>query len=180
MGYGTTWGSSWGSGGGVASLVGSTSDFGPFLAAIARGHGGRIQPENWTTPDADYVMCLGSDVPGHFGKFNHEDRIDVSQEVDFETGLIVRCSARIRGPSAMPSGASWWARLLLDGVEFARRKIEAGRTRDLSDMGANLTHLNPGTHVLTFRLQLQGSPAAGPYLAEMPAFYLDSISVDLP
>ena len=180
MGYGVTWGAAWGSSAAATGGAAGFSDFGPFHAAIARGNGGRIQPQNWTAPEGDFVMCLGSDLPGHFGKFNHEDRIDASQEVDFGTGLIVRCVARIRGPETMPGGASWWARLLLNGTEFARRKIEAGRTRDLIDMGANVTHLGAGAHILAFRLQLQASPTGGPYFAEMPAFYLDSITVDTP
>ncbi len=182
MGWAVTWGTVWGGSAAGAGEGGpeTLSNFGPFFAAVARGNAGRVEPQNWTPTNLAHAMVLGSDVPGHFGKFNDGDHFDVSQQVDFNTGLIVRCLARIRGPTTVPSGASWHAKLLLNGTEFATREIEVGRTRDLSDMGANLTHLTSGVHTLTFRLAFQGSPTGGPYTAEMPAFYLDSVSVDEP
>jgi hypothetical protein len=102
------------------------------------------------------------------------DYEEARQTADFDGATLLRIISRIRGPSAVPSGVYWLAELLVDSTQLAQRKLEAGRQRDLFDMGANLGEYPGGAdHILKFRLSLQGT--TGIYDLELPAWYIDQI-----
>lgn len=124
-----------------------------FLGAEA----GRIKPAGWAAPSGTYVVCLGSDREGYFDTINTGDYIEVHQTADFGSSKLVRVTARLRAPSAIPSGARWAFVILIDDVEVARRNLVAGKVRDIVDMGVSVANVAPGDHKLAFRLALEAA-----------------------
>lgn len=149
----------------------------PFGAGIGTDSTLRIQPQNWTPPDGAYVMCLGSDRIGQVNRLAVGDFLEFGQTGDFDTTTIFRVVSRTRGPATMPGDTYWEASIRIDGVAHATRRIEAGRTRDLVDMAANVSNLTAGDHALAFRLELKGSAGVHNEV-ELPAWYIDSLTFD--
>jgi hypothetical protein len=76
---------------------------------------------------------------------------------------------------------TWRAKLLIDGSEFFDQELRASRQRDRVDGGAmvrNIAELG-GTSTVSFRLQLVGSLAGSVVETEMPAFYVDNVTLDI-
>jgi len=174
MGYGVTWGSTWGSssGGGAPSAF---STLGPFMAAVARGDGLRLQPDNFDAPEGDFAVCLGTDTPGAVGRFRNGDYFEINQEADFDDALILRMKSRIRGPSSMPANTFWYAKLLIDSTLITSRVILPGRTRDLVDIAANVSHFAAGDHTIRLRLQFIDGAGTDERDLELPAWYVDDL-----
>jgi hypothetical protein len=121
---------------------------------------GRIAPANWTPTSGDYAFVLGSDTLNAFETLNVGDYIEASQTATFTNQCaLLRVSAYIRPPSAMPSGLYWRLGLLVDAVEYAAAKIRPGFPKRRIDLAANVMHLATlGVHTtprtVTLRLTL--------------------------
>ena len=137
---------------------------------------GRLVPQGFVPPEGTYAFVLGRDVPGLNQRLAVGDFVEVSQTADFGGASFVRLQAGVRPPKAMPAGLFWTASLRVDGLELASADLGPGRTRDFSDIAANVSKL-AGDHQLAFRLQLTGSTPA-PVEVELPAFYVDAVLLD--
>lgn len=137
----------------------------------------RIMPRNWVAPEGEFVLCLGHDSPGRKERMAVGDFVQLGQTGDFDTTTIFRIQSRIRAPVSMPGDTYWEVSIVIDGTKHTARKLEAGRTRDLMDMSANVSNLAPGNHALAFRIELVGT--AGVYDdVELPAWYIDALSFE--
>lgn len=113
----------------------------------------RAIPTNFPA-DGTWSFVLGHDEVGRFVMLNVGDSASVYAYGDFESATIVRFHGRLRGPEEYPAGVALQASLLIDGVAYASRTLEAGETRDLFDMAANVVGVGPGNHELRFRFEL--------------------------
>lgn len=118
----------------------------------------RIEPTGWTAPEGTHVFVLGFDTPGHFELLNVGDYAEVSQTGTFTGGVgntkLIRVKARLRPPSAMPSGLGWKFSLKLDGTERVSRVLTPARLRDCVDLAANVSKFAGGNHTVTLRVEL--------------------------
>lgn len=143
---------------------------------------GRIRPALWTPQDSgQWVFCLGFDAIDQFDVIAAGDSVTVSQSADWAAnGYTMRIPARLRLPRTVPLGVWWRASVLLNGVEVWGRDFPPSNPAkpvdyDLGDLGWVVAHL-VGAHTIGFRLQLLG--ATGQYEVEIPAFYVDAITID--
>ncbi len=126
----------------------------PFERAAYFGQQGRIIPAGWSAPEGDYVFCLGVDAPGRFEELDIGDYVEVSQTATFQAGTkLLRMRVKIRGPAVVPPGCAWLLVLIVGGGVRAQRRIDAGRTRELVDLSANVSKL-VGAQDITLHLEL--------------------------
>lgn len=137
---------------------------------------GRVEPENWVPQDSgSWVFCIGRDQIGFDDTINVGDAALVEQSAPFVCNVF-RVNARMRPPTTIPDGVWWRASMLVDGVEVVGKIFPPRRVRDFHDWAWSFAHNAAGNHAVAFRLQLLG--AAGTYELEIPAFYVDALSLD--
>lgn len=75
---------------------------------------------------------------------------------------------------------AWKAKLLIDGNLRFEQELRAGYTRDRADGGAmvNNERLLGGTHEVLFRLELEGTLSGSVAELELPAFYVDNVTIE--
>lgn len=150
-------------------------------STLQRGLGvlsGRAEPTGWAAPEGSYVFVLGSDEPGWTGFFGPTDSVDIFQSDTYTTEKIIRFRARLRGPAvAPPTGWKWQAFAEASGSELWTRDLETGRTVDLEDIAITLNGLG-GTIDFRIGLRVVGPGAADPVELEIPAFYVDEVTLD--
>lgn len=123
-----------------------------FTSRLGRGQG-RIRPRNATPASGDYLFVLGEDEPGRFFELAPGDYAEVTQAVDLTKVALVRAQLRLRVPASLPSGLTWEAALVVDGVKYARARGRPGRERIVTDLAANVSKLS-GVHTVGVRLEL--------------------------
>jgi hypothetical protein len=123
-----------------------------FTSRLGRGQG-RIRPRNATPASGDYLFVLGEDEPGRFFELAPGDYAEVSQQVDLTEVALVRAQLRLRVPASLPSGLTWEAALVVDGVKYASARGRPGRERLVTDLAANVSKLS-GVHTVGVRLEL--------------------------
>ena len=84
---------------------------------------------------SDVVFVLGDLEPGRFHDLVPGDYVEVAQTVDL-TGIGI---VRVRGTLRAPAVGTWRASLRVGGVEVAGLRGWQGRTRSVSDLGANVS-----------------------------------------
>lgn len=141
----------------VALVIGSNDANELGLTGFNLGLGvdqGRIEPDNYTPPEGDFVFVLGSDIAGQFLDFEVGDYVEAKQTADFDTTTIARVTVRTRAPETMPAGLGWKFSLRIDGSERASEILEPDDdfVRD-REFAANVSQLS-GDHELSVRLEL--------------------------
>lgn len=139
---------------------------------------GRIAPSRWSPTEGSNAFVLGIDEPGYTGKFVNGNSIRVYQSGTFAADSVANFRGYVRGPSTMPSGWAWQLRISIGGVLQVARTILPGRVYDMSDLAGVLTLADHGgTAEVSIGLRVTG-PAGDPVELEIPAVYLDALTVD--
>lgn len=145
----------------------------PFTRELGLSQG-RVQPSGWVAPEGEYVVVLGSDLPGRRVRLADGDHVRVTQTSDAGGAKLLRARLRTRPPTtAPPSGVSWVGRLTVDGVVVLELPIT--QARDYADVVANVSALG-GAFPVELRLEVGG--AALPDELELPALYVDAWLLD--
>lgn len=80
------------------------------------------------------------------------DYVEVSQDVDLTDETLVRVAGLATVPDEGGFGPQWEVSLRVDDEARASLRIASGRSRDLGDLGANVSR-DQGVHRLAVRLQ---------------------------
>jgi hypothetical protein len=149
----------------------------PFNVGTGVGSGlsGRILPAGWVVPDGTHVFCLGYDAPGRIERMKAGDSVVISQANPVPAGItLLKVRAYLRSPTAaLPGTVNWILSLLIGSTELARRKLSAGRKRELFDLGACVRAYAATTVTVKLALTLEGT--GGPYDVELPGVYVDKV-----
>lgn len=97
-----------------------------FTSQLGRGQG-RVRPAHVTPASGEYLFVLGEDEPGRSFKLAPGNHAEVTQAVDLTGVALVRAPLRLRVPATLPSGLTWEAALVVDGVKYARARGRPGR-----------------------------------------------------
>lgn len=98
-------------------------------------------------------FALGDLEPGRRAELAVGDYVEVAQTLDVTGVALVRALATMRVPESLAPGLAWEVSVLVDGVPAARTRCDAGRTRAIGDLAANVSKLT-GTHEISVRLAL--------------------------
>jgi hypothetical protein len=101
----------------------------------------------------DLRFVLGALEPGQLFDLATGDCAEVVQTTDLTGVTLVRVRLTLRVPPGLPAGRAWEASIVVDGVKRARTTCEAGRTRTIPDLAANVSKLT-GAHEVGVRLEL--------------------------
>jgi hypothetical protein len=134
----------------------------------------RIVPANFPPTEGLRSFVLGHDLQHQVESMSVGSYVEISQARDVGSAKLLTFKGRIRPPSTVPSGVVWTASIKLDDVVQMAQDLTPGWTRDLDDWAINLSKL-VGVHSVAFRLELGGT--SGTYDVELPAFYVDAISL---
>ncbi len=144
----------------------------PFHAAFGTSQG-RVAPANAAPEVGERVFVLGSDEPGRVVRIAVGDFVEVEQVADVTGVVFLNARARVRVPT-LPGDLAWTLSLVRFGD--VERVIPLYRDLLLTDMAIHVGSLWTGDQRFGFRLELTGTP--GTYDVELPAVYLDGLSVD--
>ena len=123
-----------------------------FTSRLGLGQG-RIRPMSIPAGAGEYALVLGDVEPGRFFDLSPGDHAEVTQAVDLTNVDLVRAHLVLRVPAVSASGLAWEVSLLVDGGKLARASAKQGRTRELTDLAANVSKLT-GFHALGVRIEL--------------------------
>jgi phage tail-like protein len=138
---------------------------------------GRVAPASLSPPEGAHLLVLGSEVAGRTEVLANGDKITASQSAVFGVGVnLLRYWLRLRGPSSMPAGSTWWFAARADGVDFPLVEVEVGRERTLTGCAANLVGLASPALVEFELLFYTTSP--DPVEVELPAVMVDALIED--
>lgn len=126
-----------------------------FTSRLGLGQG-RIRPTCIPAGSGEYAFVLGDDEPGRFFDLSPGDHAEASQVVDLTDVDLVRARLVLRVPAVSAPGVAWEVSLLVDGAKLARASARPGRTRELTDLAANVSKFT-GPHALGVRLELAGA-----------------------
>lgn len=144
---------------------------------------GQLQPAGFAPLDGSYAFVLGSDAPGALEYLTPGDHATLTQEdADLTGGTLLYLFGMLRVPSSTPEGYSWRVTFTVDGgstvvAELAGVAIPGGDSFLLVDAAANISKLEYGN--IEIKLELMG-PGADAVLLELPALYLDVLSLAEP
>jgi len=124
----------------------------PFTSRLGVGQG-RIAPGGAPAHSGDHAFVLGEDAPGRIYTLAEGDHVEVLQETDLTDVDLLRAHLTLRTPADVPEGLAWEAQIVVDGAALARVAGRPGRTRDLTDLAANVSKLS-GVHTIGVRLEL--------------------------
>lgn len=130
-------------------------EFDAFTSRLGFGQG-RIRPTTIPAGAGEYAFVLGDDEPGRFFDVSTGDHAEVTQVVDLTDVDLVRAHLVLRIPVMSVPELVWEASILVDGVKLARASAKPGRTRELTDLAANVSKFT-GSHTLGVRLELVGA-----------------------
>jgi hypothetical protein len=103
--------------------------------------------------DGTVSFVLGDAEAGHRYDLAAGDHVEVTQTLDVTGVAVVRAALHSRVPQGLAPDLVWEASVIVDGVPHARATCEAGRSRDLLDLAANVSKLT-GLHDIGVRLSL--------------------------
>lgn len=121
-------------------------EFDAFTARLGIGQG-RIDMDGQT------VFVLGDVEPGWHRTLAVGDYAEVAQQVDLTDIEIVRASLTLHVRAGIPAGLAWEVSITVDGAKAGRVLGWPGRTRTITDLGANVSKLT-GQHTVAVRLEL--------------------------
>jgi hypothetical protein len=108
---------------------------------------GRVDPEGWDPPEGDHALVLGADRPGWERRFVVGNQSNAFQSVALGASKIVRCAARVRGPSRMPAAAQAAepyaladGQTLIIAIDGGAPQTIAFQTADFASIGAARAH----------------------------------------
>ena len=81
------------------------------------------------------------------------DYAEVVQTTDLTDVTLVRARLTLRVPADSAAAPAWEASIVVDGVKLARTACEAGRSRVIRDLAANVSK-HTGMHDIGVRLEL--------------------------
>lgn len=108
----------------------AAGDRGPLIFAQRAG---RIQPTEWTAPDGDWVILIGSEDPDKEDDIEIGDKDGFEQVIDLTSTKILRWSLKMRNSSDAAT-VNFKAKLTIDGIEYWSAQLAAGETRDFSEV----------------------------------------------
>jgi hypothetical protein len=103
--------------------------------------------------DGTVSFVLGDAAAGRRFDLAAGDHVDVTQTLDVTGVALVRAALHLRVPAGLAPELAWEASLIVDGAPKARASCEAGRSRDILDLAANVSKLT-GLHDVGVRLSL--------------------------
>lgn len=103
--------------------------------------------------DGGTLFVLGSLSPGRVHDLEPGDYVEIAQRADLTLVDLVRVRATLRLP-AMPSDRAWTLTIQVDGGARASIGGWAGRTREITDLAADVSVLR-GEHEVAVRLALE-------------------------
>ena len=103
--------------------------------------------------DDDHVFVLGDDRTGYLHDLKADDFSEVIQDSDLTDVDLVRADLTLRVPDSLPPELLWEASIVVSGNKLATATGRPGRTRQISDLAANVSKLS-GPHQVGVRLQL--------------------------
>ncbi len=103
--------------------------------------------------DGTVSFVLGDAEAGRRFDLAADDHVDVAQTLDVTGVALVRAALHLLVPAGLPPDLVWEASILVDGAPHARATCEAGRSRDILDLAANVSKLT-GLHDVAVRLAL--------------------------
>ncbi len=104
-------------------------------------------------PSGAFEFVLGDAEAGRFATLLPGDRTGLTQDVDLAGIDLIRLQGALRVPASLPDGLAWEASIVVAGRTLARVRCPSGRTRQLTDVTANVSKLN-GVHTVEVRLEL--------------------------
>ncbi len=105
------------------------------------------------TSAGDACFVLGELEPGRMFELQHGDYAEVVQATDLTGVTLVRARCTLSVPANLPANLAWEASILVDGAKLAWATCGAGRSRELTDLAANVSKLS-GVHEVAVRLTL--------------------------
>lgn len=101
----------------------------------------------------EVCFVLGDVEPGHMFDLREGDYAEVVQSTDLSGITLIRAACMLKVPAGLPSGFAWEASVLVDGAKLAWANCAGGRSRELTDLAANVSKL-AGAHEVAVRLTL--------------------------
>jgi hypothetical protein len=121
-----------------------------FGTLIAGHQAGRIQPGQWTPPDGDWVVLIGSENPLAEDEVEVGDYFGLQEIFDFTTITLITFAMRLRNTTT-PT-IDFKVSVLVSGVEIWSEQIAHGALRDYTARTLNVHHLT-GDRPLEVRLE---------------------------
>ena len=118
-----------------------------FNYKLGRGQGRLAKGER------EYVFVLGEANPLNRYHLKAGDKAEVIQETDLTDVKVLRTHLIMMSPDALPPDLVWRVSLIVDGVEHSTITCPPGRTRETTDLAANVSKIN-GIHQVGIKLQL--------------------------
>ncbi len=118
-----------------------------FCSRLGEGQG-RVE-----TSEGEAYFVLGNLTPGRFFDLQQGDYAEVVQATDLTDVTLVRARCTLSVPASLPANLAWEASILVDGAKLAWASCGAGRSRELTDLAANVSKLT-GNHEVAVRLTL--------------------------
>lgn len=155
----------------------------PIQPRLARLSGRVAAPTGWVAPEGTRVMVLGSDEPGWTGRFGSNDTVRVKQFGSrAQPNVVAVARARIVTRSAPENGGSWFVTAYnADGTVWFLGAYSfpfpPNVTIDMDDLAIPLLDADvPTEGDIGYALGITGHDEDEDI--EIPAFYIDSITVD--
>jgi hypothetical protein len=120
-----------------------------FTARLGTSQG-RVRAEGGAQ---DFVFVLGDQEQGRLAELAPGDYVEVTQSTDLTGVGFIRAQMRLRVPATVPSGFAWEAAIIVDGAKRAMVRGRPGGSREITDLGANVSKLS-GPHTVGVRLEL--------------------------
>ena len=95
-------------------------------------------------------FVLGGEDRRLFHELSPGDHAELVQQVDLTDADLVRMEGTIEVPEG---GPAWEVSVIVDGVKGTTRTVDAGGTRRLTDLCANVSKLT-GVHEVGVRLEM--------------------------
>ncbi len=101
----------------------------------------------------EVCFVLGDTEPGRQFDLRKGDYAEVVQFTDLTGMTLVRARCTLNVPLGLSADRAWEASILVDGIKLASVNCGSGRTREITDLAANVSKLS-GAHEIGIRLTL--------------------------
>lgn len=111
-----------------------------IYGTLIAGHAaGRIQPGEWTPPDGQWVLLIGSEDPDVEDDVDVGDYFGVQETFDFTNVTLVRFGMRLR--NTISTSIDFRVSVLVSGTEVWSEQIPHGEIREYATRTVNVHHL---------------------------------------